>query len=198
MYNELPDAVDPAMFTRPNAGDEQLFVTFYMGVLKNESKSLEQGRPIFDDVESVRILVPGDRNSVVDRPATPDDKRRFAKQYDGFKRGLKDEEQTSGVRLTDWPFLTKGQCEELRFLGLRTVEQLAECRDDVCARVPGLVTLKQNAGVWLGKTKGTAEAAKTAKLIADQAAQIATLQEAIRDQAARIEKMIERSERAAA
>jgi hypothetical protein len=171
---------DHTIFSRPDAGDESLFVVFYMGVLKNDARSLEQGRHIFDDVECVRIIVPGDKNSVVDRPASDNDKRRFAKQYAMFKQGVKEEDQVTGTRLTDWPFLSRAQCEELRYLGIRTVEQLAEVRDDITTKVPGLVALKKNAGVWLGKTKSAAEAAKITKTLEDQAAEIDTLKKVIK------------------
>jgi hypothetical protein len=181
---------DPTIFTRQNAGDESLFVVFYMGVIKNEARTAEEGRAIFDDVECVRIIIPGDKNTVIDRPASAQDKQRFSKQYGMFKQGMSEEEQVSGTRLTDWPFLTRAQCEEFRYLGIKTVEQLAGVRDDIVSRVPGLTQLKQHAQVWLGKTQSAAEAAKTSKLISEQAAQIAALQEAVRDQAARIEKML--------
>jgi hypothetical protein len=181
---------DPTIFTRQNAGDDSLFVVFYMGVIKNEARTAEEGRAIFDDVECVRIIIPGDKNTVIDRPASAQDKQRFSKQYGMFKQGMSEEEQVSGTRLTDWPFLTRAQCEEFRYLGIKTVEQLAGVRDDIVSRVPGLTQLKQHAQVWLGKTQSAAEAAKTSKLISEQAAQIAALQEAVRDQAARIEKML--------
>jgi hypothetical protein len=179
---------DPNLFTRPHAGDDSLFVVFYMGVLKNEAKSIEAGRPIFDDVECLRIIVPGDRNNIVDRPATMQDKQRFAKQYAMFKEGHKEEDQITGTRLTEWPFLTRGQCEEFRYLGLRTVEQLAEVRDDICSKVPGLTVLKRNAAMWLDKSKGAAESAKVAKQLDEQTKRIQHLEDVIRDQAARLEK----------
>lgn len=182
---------DPSIFTRQNAGDDSLFVVFYMGVVKDEAKSVEQGRPIFNDVECVRIIIPGDKNTVNDRPASAQDKGRFSKQYAMFKQGMSEEDQVTGTRLSDWPFLGRAQAEELKYLGIKTVEQLAEVRDDIVSRVPGLTALKQHAQVWLGKTKNAAEAAKTAKTISDQAAQIAALQEAVRDQAKRIENMLQ-------
>lgn len=181
---------DPALFSKPNAGDDSLFVVFYMGTLKNEDKSIEAGRPIIDDVECCRIIVPGDKNNVVDRPATQSDRQRFAKQYAMFKQGLKEDDQISGTRLNEWPFLTRGQCEEFRYLGIRTVEQLAEVRDDIASKVPGITQLKQHAAVWLGKTKNAAEAAKQAKVMTDQASRISSLEEVVRDQAARLEKLL--------
>lgn len=190
MDYSLPDLADHNLFSRANAGDDTLFVVFYMGVIQNEGKTTEAGRPIFDDVECVRIMVPGDRNNVIDRPASPQDKARFAKQYAMFQQGRKEEDQVTGTRLTEWPFLTRGQCEEFRYLGLRTVEQLAEVRDDICGKVPGLNQLKRNAAIWLDKSKGAAEAAKTSKQIDDQNKKLAHLQSVIEEQAARIEKLL--------
>lgn len=187
----LPEVPDYHLFSgRQYAGDETLLVIFYMGVLPNDGKTVEMGRPIFDDVESVKVIVPGDRNNQIDRPATPQDKQRWAKQYAAFKAGKTEDEQLSGTRLHDWPFLTRGQVEEFRYLGLRTVEQLADVRDDVCIKVPGLTQLKQNARIWLDKAKGTAESAKAARLIAEQQNQIDTMKKVIDAQGERIEKLM--------
>lgn len=181
---------DPNLFTRANAGDEQLFVVFYMGIVQNQSRSVEEGRAIYDDVECVRIIVPGDKNSVIDRPATAHDKRRFMKQYGLFKEGRSEEEQVSGTRLSDWPFLSRAQAEELKYLGIKTVEQLANVRDDITSRVPGLVSLKQNAGVWLAKATKSAEAAQFTKRMQEQDAAVANLTQVVQEQAARIEKLL--------
>lgn len=187
---------DPQLFTRPNAGDESLFVVFYMGVLQNQAKSDEAGRPIYDDVECVRIIVPGDRNSINDRPASIEDKRRFAKQYAMFKEGRKEDDQISGTRLTEWPNVSRAQCEEFRFFGIHTVEQLAEVRDDICGRIPGLSTLKRTAALWLDRAKQGAESAKVAKQLDEQAKRIAHLESVINDQAGIIEKAHARAAKA--
>lgn len=180
---------DHNLFSRQHAGDDSLFVVFYMGTMQNEAKTIEAGRPIIDDVECVRIIIPGDRNHMIDRPADKADKMRFAKQYAMFKEGRKEDDQVSGTRLTEWPFLTRGQCEEFRYLGLVTVEQLADCRDDVVARVPGLAQLKRNAALWLDKAKGAADAAKTAKVLDTQASKISDLQKVVDDQAAALREL---------
>jgi hypothetical protein len=181
---------DVNLFSRQFAGDETLFVVFYMGVVKNEGRTVEEGRAIFDDVECVRIIVPGDKNNVVDRPAQPSDKQRFSRQYDLFKKGVAEEDQVSGTRLTDWPFLSRAQAEELRYLGIKTVEQIANVRDDITTKVPGLVSLKQNAGVWLAKATKSAEAAQFTKRMQEQDSAIANLQSVVQEQAARIEKLL--------
>lgn len=172
---------DHSLFQKPDAGDDSLFVVFYMGVIQNQGKSLDEGRPIFDDVECVRIMIPGDKNTVIDRPVEPNDKRRFAKQYAAFKEGKKEEEQLSGTRLREWPFLSRGQVEEMSYLGIKTVEQLAEVRDDIVTRIPGMLNLKRTAATWLQRSKSTAEAAQIAKQLADQSSEIATLKQVIKE-----------------
>lgn len=185
----LPDVADPELFKKPNAGDDSLFVVFYMGVIRNDARSHDEGRPIFDDRECVRIIVPGDKNNIIDRPCEPSDRQRFAKQYALFKQGVKEDEQVSGTRLTDWPFLSRAQSEEFKYLGIRTVEQLAEVRDDIVGRVPGLTTLKQTAQAWLARSKDTAAAAKMAKLMSDQKSELEQLREVIKRQGEQIDKL---------
>ena len=192
MHGGLPEIGDHNAFQRPGAGDDKLFVVFYMGVIPNESKSVEAGRPIYDDVECCRIIIPGDKNAVIDRPADRSDKTRFATQYALFRQGVKEEDQVSGTRLSDWPMVGRAQAAELKHVGLVTVEQLADVRDDIVAKIPGLQSLKQAAGIWLQKAKGTAEAAKAAKLIDDQANRIDALEKVVRDQADRLEAAMAR------
>ncbi len=182
---------DPDDFTRPDAGDDRLTVMFYMGTLRDDAESIAQGRPIFRDVEYCRVFVPGDRNHVIDQPATQTDRRRFARQYERFKAGQLEDQQLVGTRLSEWPLLTRGQVEELHYMQIRTVEQLAEVSDAIKLKIPGLTTLSRNAATWLGKTHIASEAAKQAKLIEDQANQIATLNAAVADLMRRAEKRAE-------
>jgi hypothetical protein len=163
------------------AGDEKLFIQFYMGTVSDAAATAEKGRPIFKDVECIRIITPGDKTNLVDRPMQPSDRARFARQYSTWKSRGKEGEIIEGTHLTEWPMISRSMAEELKYLHIRTVEQLAEVRDDVMLSVPGLATLKQNAQVWLGKTKTTAEAAKTTKLIEELQSQNAGLQQAVQD-----------------
>jgi hypothetical protein len=161
---ETPNFED---FTKAGAGDEKLFVVFYMGIVKDEGKSIDAGRPIYADTEMIRIFCPGDKNNVIDRPMRPTDKARFPKQYAAFKAGADEDGQQEGTPLREWPNVSRSQVAELAWFGIRTVEQLADVRDDVCLKVHGLTSLKQVAGVWLQKAKSTAEAAKIAKQLDD-------------------------------
>src|SRR4030095_1417545 len=189
---------DIGLFTRPNAGDDQLFVVFYMGTLDNESRTLAEGRRIVDDVECVRIMIPGDKNNIIDRPVTADDRRRFPQQYQMFRDGKKDDDQLTGTRLRDWPYCSRSQVEELTYLGIKTVEQMAGLRDDVCSKAPGFRTLKDNAVAWLARAKDSAIAAQQAKRLEDQDVKLRGMQDVIDDQAKRIEDLVGRLEKVAA
>ena len=45
--------------------DKKLLVAFYKGLEKNEFKSIEAGRPIFDEMDLIKIITPGSRDSFV-------------------------------------------------------------------------------------------------------------------------------------
>jgi len=188
--------LDPALFQRPDAGDEHLLVVFYMGTLKNEERTIEEGRLIVDDVECVRIIIPGDKNNIIDRPASKADKARFAQRYAAFKQGKEGDEQLSGTRLTDWPFLSRGQVEMLHFIGVKTVEQLANVSDNT--NFTGLQQLKTHAKSWLATAKDSALASQQADVMNKQANRIEELEKALADQGAQLKALMNQQGRKAA
>ena len=128
-------------------GDELLFVRFYVHPRQNADKTLEAGRPIFDDTEYVEIMQPGNKENIIQRPAQPDDKERFARQYSAFKNN--EEQQVSGTPIEQWNALSKAQVEELRYFNVRTVEQLAEMADNNSQQFAGIQSLKLQAQAYL-------------------------------------------------
>ena len=109
------------------AEDASLHVQFHVEAVHNEFQSEALGRVVFEDKVFIRIMVPGDKTSIVDRQATPEDKRRFSAQFAKFRE---DQEQTdTGTPLTMVPWLTPAQAAEYKFFNIFTVEQLAECPD---------------------------------------------------------------------
>src|SRR5580765_3389858 len=91
-------------FAPMDPGDERLFVQFYLGSIKNEEKSVTAGHPVFDAVPFVKIVVPGDKSTIIDTIADPTHKRRFAKMWSNFQGSLSQE--MSGMPLRDWPAIT--------------------------------------------------------------------------------------------
>lgn len=106
---------------------------------KNERKSMEAGRPIFEDVEVVEIRFAGSKDCGV-FPSTAyshwevDEEsqeqvhltyaERFPRQYQQFKQ--KQQQTKSGTPLDYVPFLTDAKRSELRALNIYTIEALAE------------------------------------------------------------------------
>lgn len=141
------------IFSRPGAGDDKLYVQFYMSFVKDEAKSLEEGRPVFKDTEFCKIICPGDRLNIIDRPATVVDKKRFSKHYAAFKQDSV--QRVDGTPLTEWPVVTRGMAEELKYFGFITVEQLAGANDTNGANLPMFHTLKAKAAAYLELAKGS-------------------------------------------
>jgi len=118
--------------------DDALLVIFRIIPILNDAKTLEQGRPIYDDVEHCEIRGPGSRNNTI-QPATAMSHwitdpltggqrsityaERFSRQYRQFKEHAT--QTKSGTPLDHVPFLTEARRAELRALNIYTVEQLA-------------------------------------------------------------------------
>ena len=141
-------------------GDEKLFVQFYMGSLRNQEKSETEGRPVFDAIPFVKILVPGDKSTLIDTIADANHKRRFAKMWQQFEMNQK--QDISGTPLRDWPAITRAQADELNYLNILTVEQLATVADVYGAKIMGINDLKRKAQAYLEQAKDSAFAAKMA------------------------------------
>ena len=150
-------------------GDELLFVRFYIHPRQNANKTLEAGRPIFDDTEYVEIMQPGNKENIIQRPAQPNYKERFSRQYSAFKNN--EEQQVSGTPIEQWNVLSKAQVEELRYFNVRTVEQLAEISDGSSQQFAGIQSLKIQAQAYLEAS----EKDKTGKI----AKQVEDLQKAL-------------------
>lgn len=134
--------------------DGKLLVTFYRGVVHNPHKSSEAGRPIFDEHDFVRIIVPGDRSNIRDTKATAEHKMRFAKQWERYKAGQ--EQAQSGTPLEVWPQITVSMVATLKASGITTVEQLAGLSDTNAAQFMGSHELRRRAQTFLDAAKGEA------------------------------------------
>jgi ribosomal protein L10 len=146
-------------FAPMEPGDEKLFVQFYLGSIRNEEKSTEAGHPVFDAVPFVKIMVPGDKNTVIDTTVDERHKRRFAKMWHQFQQG-QSPEGMSGMPLKDWPAVTRAVVEELNHLNIFTVEQLASVADVYVGKIMGIHELRRKAQVYLEQAKDSALALK--------------------------------------
>lgn len=117
----------------PDAG---LGVEFFVKAVENAAKTREEGRPIYDDREYIRIAFPGDGKRELIAPANemhfngnPGVREqmtyaeRFAASYAAFKEERSD--FVSGTPLMALPGITEAEQAELKALKINTVEQLA-------------------------------------------------------------------------
>ena len=130
-----------------------LHVEFYIESVQRAFKSEEAGRPIFEDVEFIKILIPGDKNFSPEREATEADKQRFPLEYARFKNGMKESEQAVGTPLSQWPAMTRSMAKEFNAMNVFTVEQLAGMSDQ------GKQAFGMGALEWSAKAKAYMDAA---------------------------------------
>ena len=109
--------------------DKKLFVQFYSRPVQDNIATNEKKRPIFVDADFVKIMVPGDKRTVIDRMASDEDKQRFPQHFARYKAGQA--EQTVGTPLDRLPGMTAGKVEEYKHFGIKTIEMLAEASDSV-------------------------------------------------------------------
>lgn len=111
----------------PNA-DASLHVIFYSKPVQNDFETKAQGRPIFSDMDWVKIIVPGDKNNIIDTYAREDHKVRFPVQWARYQNQKQGNVET-GTPLTAWPLISAAKAEELRALNFKTVESIALASD---------------------------------------------------------------------
>ncbi len=147
-----------AMSTSANPryqGDEFLLVKFFLHPRLNTTKSAELGRPIYEEQPYIQIMQPGNKDSIVQRPASEMDKNRFAEHWRKYQ-SRETNEGVTGTLLEEWPGVTRSQCEELKYLNIRTVEQLANISDSNAQNIMGISLLKQKAAKYLEASKDEA------------------------------------------
>lgn len=156
----MPLAQDTEGFTALAMGGQQeghgLYAQFYLHSVQNEQESEQEGRPIYEDKEYVRIMVPGDKTSVIERPvrfgAHPNnDNHKFAREYAAFKQN--EDQRIIGTPLAEWPIMSNSQVKELEFFNVFTVEQLAEMADSNVQNFRGMAEKKQAAQRFLEAAK---------------------------------------------
>ena len=152
-----------AMNTGRHNGDEVLLVRFYTHAKRNQTRSEAEGRPIFEDTDYIEIMQPGNKDSIVKRPATAMDKNRFAEHFRKYQ-ARQDDEHIDGTMIDQVTWVTRAQCEEMKFLNIRTVEQLAGLSDSNAQGIMGIQSLKAKAVKYLESSKEAA----TSEALAEQ------------------------------
>jgi hypothetical protein len=180
-------------FDDRNAADRSVHTRFFLNPVKDEAASAEAGRPIYADREYVEIRASGNSTNIVCRPVTDMDRQRFHRQYMLFKSGHA--EQVVGTRLSEVPWITRGQVEELTYLKILTVEQLSAVNDQFCTTIPGIYELRRKAQMFLESAVSSAPITALQKENEELKSQIADLMEAVKAQATDLQKLQARKEK---
>lgn len=106
--------------------------SFYEKAKPNVAKSKETGKPEYITVEMVRILIPGDTKSEVDRPVKDEDKIRWPEQYKRFQEKQAGHHQGEGTPLEEFPVLDAAKRATLKAHRIHTVDALSAVTDEQC------------------------------------------------------------------
>lgn len=107
--------------------DDSLIVEFSTVAVKNEAKTTAAGYPQFDDVEMIKITVPGDRDPLFEGEVREKDKTRFAARYARWKESKIP--SNAGFPIEEWPVLCASQIAELKSRNIFTVENICDVPD---------------------------------------------------------------------
>jgi len=175
--------------------DSKLFVRFYKKTLQNNFETEKQGHPIFYECDFVEIRLPGDKLNSIDEFVNESHKQRFPRHWAHYLNNNKEGELIIGTPVSEWAIVTRAIAEELKYLGFKTVESIAQASDsqlDKLGMKGGMQphTFRERAQRYLAtasqEASATAEAARaeaaearadsTEKALAELREQMAKLQ----------------------
>jgi hypothetical protein len=162
------------------AAKNTTMVYFYDREVKNEHKTLEAGRPIFDSVVFIKKVPPGDKLVEVDRKAYQEDKLRYPQAWEAYQK--KQANPITGTPLEAWPLLARNQVAEFKAMNIFSVDQLASLPDAYGSKIMGFQGIKQKAQAFL---KAASDSAGVEKM----EAQLKERDELIRRQGEALQQM---------
>jgi hypothetical protein len=118
----------------PDQGSRNVAI-FYKKAMKNEFKTAEAGRPIFEDRDMVKIYTAGDNLNVIDTYVREDHKEKYPREWANYMNKHGNDPQLIGTPLDQWPLITASQAEELKALKFYTVENIAGASDQQLQRL---------------------------------------------------------------
>lgn len=163
------------------------YAKFYPKSLKNNFKSEQEGKDVYETQDFVMIICPGQPKSEVHEKVKDSHKREFPEQWAAYSAGK--EQRISGTPIELLPGLPEGRADLYKSFYVHSIEQLAELSDPAKQKIGMGTTEDQNrAKAFLSKNTAEvvvlrqqlaareAEAAKQAQTIAQQAEMVQGLQ----------------------
>ena len=166
-------------FAPNNAG---LKIEFFIAYPPNQMETEKAGRLITGPMECVKIRQAGDDLTAAVHPVTDEIKLCFPMEYKQWE-STKTNDFVSGTRLKDWPLMDPGTVQEMEFVGIRSVENLASVSDANIARFTYGHSWRNKAQLWLEENKTTAPTKLLEAKNADLMARLEALEALIRNNA---------------
>lgn len=133
------------------ATDQQLLVKFFNHPQISKFKSDKAGIPVYEDVEMVSVIQPGEKEEIKVL-ATEFHRRRFPKQYESFKAGI---EQVAGGTPLEMLFPSEpSTILTLKQFHIFNVQQLSAITDSAMTQLPFGRTLVDRARAYLSQAGG--------------------------------------------
>lgn len=135
--------------------ESAVFAEFFTEAVLLRHETEKQGRPVYKDMEHVKILVAGSRDEVV-RLVEPADKDRFPDAWRRFTNA--NAEVNDGTPLKMWPPMTPSLIRHFENYNIRTVEQLSAIPDGSASQMgPDTRKWMDKARTWLSDAANGAE-----------------------------------------
>jgi len=196
MINGSSDPLDFSHFEAELAQRQQvrenLILRFFKKAVPNGLKSQEAGRPIFDQVDFISIIVPGSRDERI-RKVDAEIRQRFGPQYEHWLRTQ--EQPPEGTPLDEIPWLNVAQVAEMLALNIKTLEQLAGLSDTAVQHMRmGGMDLRKKAIAYIEAGKSSAELTRSVARISELERECARLQDTVTAVNARYEALLKTQE----
>ncbi len=101
--------------------------SFYWKAVENQFQTEAQGKPVHDNKVYILIMCPGQNNQEVRRPCTDQDKKDYPQAWQAFVDNKVS--PLNGVPIELLPGLLPSRVEQLKYVNIRTIEQMAELSD---------------------------------------------------------------------
>lgn len=160
--------------------EDQMFVEFYSDAVELTHESEREGRPIYQEMAHVKIMIPGDPHNIIERRATDVDKQKYPKAWARFER--MEAAGQEGTPLEAWPQINRAQVKESKYFEVHTVEAMAGLSDSHCMKMGmGFMELRTKAKAYLTAAKDTAAATAQAAENEQMKNRIADLEAQLKD-----------------
>lgn len=123
------------------------WVQFYKGSRLNAHKSKEQGVPIYDAVDFMKVYHPGEPSNIYNQPVRDQDKFVYRKQWEAYESGRADD--VTGTPLNVLFPNNPELVSHLQALRIMSVQQLAGLTDTGLQQVQFGMELKNKARAYL-------------------------------------------------